>query len=83
MKLFNKLEKHYSKRLLDGFRLYVRTVYLDCSKPPKLTVELTFLSLFFGIFVGIFFAVLRTSRNTNFFITYLIIILTYLEEHHY
>ena len=32
----------------------------------KLTIELTFLSLFFGIFVGAFFAVMRTSKNIFF-----------------
>ena len=32
-------------------------------KATTLTIQLTFLSLFFGIFVGAFFAVLRTSKN--------------------
>ena len=32
-------------------------------KATILTIELTFLSLFFGIFVGIFFDILRTSKN--------------------
>ena len=32
----------------------------------KLTIQLTFLSLFFGVFVGIFFAILRTSKNKIF-----------------
>ena len=32
-------------------------------KAAKLTIELTFLSLFFGIFVGVFFAFLRTSNS--------------------
>jgi len=40
-------------------------------KAAKLTIELTFLSLFFGIFVGVFFAILRTSKNKIlFFIAY-------------
>jgi octopine/nopaline transport system permease protein len=40
-------------------------------KATKLTIELTFLSLFFGIFVGVFFAILRTSKNKIlFFISY-------------
>ena len=38
-------------------------------KATKLTIQLTFLSLFFGIFVGVFFAILRTSRNKIFFFT--------------
>ena len=33
----------------------------------KLTIQLTFLSLFFGIFVGAFFALLRTSKNKFFY----------------
>ena len=32
-------------------------------KAAKLTIELTFLSLFFGIFVGVFFALLRISNS--------------------
>jgi len=40
-------------------------------KATKLTIELTFLSLFFGIFVGVLFAILRTSKNKIlFFISY-------------
>ena len=40
-------------------------------KATILTIELTFLSLFFGIFVGVFFAILRTSKNKIlFFISY-------------
>jgi len=40
-------------------------------KATILTIELTFLSLFFGIFVGVFFAILRTSKNkVLFFISY-------------
>ena len=40
-------------------------------KATILTIELTFISLFFGIFVGIFFAILRTSKNKIlFFISY-------------
>jgi|TARA_B110000438_G_C15816912_1_gene652396 octopine/nopaline transport system permease protein len=33
----------------------------------KLTIQLTFLSLFFGIFVGVFFALLRSSKNKFFY----------------
>ena len=40
-------------------------------KATILTIELTFLSLFFGIFVGLFFAILRTSKNKIlFYISY-------------
>ena len=40
-------------------------------KATKLTIELTFLSLFFGVFVGVFFAILRTRKNKIlFFISY-------------
>ena len=38
-------------------------------KATTLTIELTFLSLFFGIFVGVFFAILRTSKNKFFYYT--------------
>ena len=31
-------------------------------KATKLTIQLTFLSLFFGLFVGFFTAILRTSK---------------------
>ena len=37
-------------------------------KATILTIELTFLSLFFGIFVGAFFAILRTSKNKIFYL---------------
>ena len=40
-------------------------------KATILTIELTFLSLFFGVFVGVFFAILRTSKNKIlFYISY-------------
>ena len=40
-------------------------------KATILTIELTFLSLFFGIFVGVFFAILRTNKNKIlFYISY-------------
>ncbi len=40
-------------------------------KATILTIELTFLSLFFGIFVGVFFAILRASKiKILFFISY-------------
>ena len=40
-------------------------------KATTLTIQLTFLSLFFGVFVGVFFAILRTSKNKIlFFIAY-------------
>ena len=40
-------------------------------KATKLTIELTFLSLFFGVFVCVFFAILRTSKNKIlFYISY-------------
>tara|TARA_B100000029_G_scaffold347860_1_gene340199 strand:+ start:500 stop:1174 length:675 start_codon:yes stop_codon:yes gene_type:complete len=40
-------------------------------KATVLTIELTFLSLFFGIFVGVFFAILRTSKSKAlFYISY-------------
>ena len=45
-------------------------------KATILTIELTFLSLFFGIFVGIFFAILRTGKikilsNISYYYSYI------------
>ena len=37
-------------------------------KATKLTIQLTFLSLFFGLFVGFFAAILRTSKIKIFFL---------------
>ena len=48
----------------------------------KLTIELTLLSLFFGIFCWCFSLQYYEQVKIKFFIIYLIIILTFLEELH-